>query len=164
MSSNIIDVETRYFSPIGIHGKSKGVAQAITINLLTFDVGIGRPSTLASLRLLLHVRVVVGNVTIGSQTQDFAQQHIQRLRVQNTVVVGFGDTTAAISDADVQMTIGSESNLTGVVAPVRHDGRIEEDFLRVHVHLEVSAEHKSCEPIDRSPRRTSRCIAIAVLV
>ena len=164
MSSNVIDIKASHFSPIGIHGKSEGIAQAITINLLTFDAGLRRPATHASLRLLLHVRVVVGNVTIGSQTQDFAQQHIQRLRIQNAIAVGGGDTPAAISDADIQMSIGPESNLAGVVAPVRHDGRIEEHFLGVHVHLEVSAEHKSCQPIDRSPRRTARRIAIAKLV
>lgn len=165
MSPNIIDVNFGSSSFVGIHGKSKWIAQPIAVNFLTFDGGLGCPTiSIASLGLFLHVWIVIGYIAVGSQAQNLAEQHIQRLRIQNAVIICGGYSTSAIAHTNVEMSICAESNLTRIVAAIGHNGRIKEYLLGILVDLEILPEHEAGQPIDRTSSWTSRRIAVVILV
>lgn len=139
----------------------------ITVNFLALDVGIARPtiSVASGRRIWISKRVGRRNVAIVRQTQNLAQQHVQRLRIQHTIVILLTDATAAVAHRHVQIPIGAESNLTGVVPPVREDGSFEEHLLGGRVDDAVPTEHKARKTIDRTLLgRTGRVATVVFVV
>ncbi len=122
----------------------------VAVNFLAVDVGIAGPTSFVASGRRAGIREGIGgrDATIRRQPKDLAQQHVRGLRVQNAIVVLLRDAPTAIADADVQIPVGAESNLSGIVPAVRESGRFEEHLLGGRVDDVVGAQDEPRQAVD----------------
>ena len=163
--TNVIDVKhgrAIVVVLVGIEGKSEGIAQSTGIDLHAGPFRGARVPIVALtakdgivVSISRRIRIVVRNVAVGSKTDDLAKECICGLfEGQALVVLDFVAQT--IPEGQVEHAIRSEGNVPAVVVVTHLHGRLEEDLLVLHVHLQrtlvraggIAQQRESAEDVD----------------